>query len=282
MNEFEKRIHENTILSARNLKIAEGKLIENLHLVKEHQVFKKLGYTSLHVYAVEELGLSSDGAYQYTRVADKAREIPELKQAIDEGTLTVSTVRRILTVITPETKTEWIEKAISLPQKELEREVVIHNPRELVRERLKPLTEHLTGLHCTIPKELEQMIERIRDLESQRMRRPVDLVASLTAACKVYLEKNDPVLKAKRNLGKPIPRSNSVARQIPAQVKHAVNHRDQGQCVYVDAKGRRCPNRRWVELHHKQPYSQGGSHTTDNLVTLCRNHHSLKHAPCSG
>ncbi|MCB0392617.1 MAG: HNH endonuclease [Bdellovibrionales bacterium] len=36
-------------------------------------------------------------------------------------------------------------------------------------------------------------------------------------------------------------------------------------------------HKRWLHLHHKQPVSQGGEHSVDNLISLCPAHHELAH-----
>ncbi len=57
------------------------------------RVYEKLGYTSLHVYAVQALGFSDDQAYQFTRVALKSMEIPELKAGRSDSSAQGGTIR---------------------------------------------------------------------------------------------------------------------------------------------------------------------------------------------
>ncbi len=69
----------------------------------------------------------------------------------------------------------------------------------------------------------------------------------------------------------------SVLRRIPNQIRHGVNQRDRGQCVFVDQNGHRCNQNRFTEVHHIRPYCGGGNHTIDNLATLCSTHHKAIH-----
>ncbi len=39
--------------------------------------------------------------------------------------------------------------------------------------------------------------------------------------------------------------------------------------------GRRCAERRWLELHHDDPFGRGGDHEPSNLRLLCRTHNAL-------
>ena len=64
----------------------------------------------------------------------------------------------------------------------------------------------------------------------------------------------------------------STTRAIPAKVKRAVFARDDGQCAYRDAKGKRCGSTWQIEFHHKTAYAKGGAHTVDNIELRCRAH----------
>ena len=83
--------HENAVSCARDFRANESRLITAIQEVirtKAWTYFEK--YSSLHVYVVEALKLSEDQAYQFTRIAQKAMEVPELDNAIQGGALTLS------------------------------------------------------------------------------------------------------------------------------------------------------------------------------------------------
>jgi hypothetical protein len=63
------------------------------------------------------------------------------------------------------------------------------------------------------------------------------------------------------------------ARQdIPPALRRAVLRRDERRCRVAG-----CRNATFLDLHHIQPRSEGGSHSADNLVTLCSAHHRALH-----
>lgn len=83
---------------------------------------------------------------------------------------------------------------------------------------------------------------------------------------------------------------------IPANVKHAVHQRDQGQCQFeslsqTDELGRigpglnpaygdvkkKCGGMAYIEIHHKRPVAKGGTNALENLITLCSRHHNYAH-----
>jgi len=62
------------------------------------------------------------------------------------------------------------------------------------------------------------------------------------------------------------------SRHVPAAVRRAVHKRDECQCAFRDAQGRRCTARAWLELHHRRPYGVGGDHSVPNVALLCKAH----------
>ena len=66
------------------------------------------------------------------------------------------------------------------------------------------------------------------------------------------------------------------SRHVRAAVRRAVWKRDGGRCAHVDDKGRRCTARRFLELHHVEPWARGGAHSSDNLELRCRAHNQYQ------
>lgn len=48
--------------------------------------------------------------------------------------------------------------------------------------------------------------------------------------------------------------------------------RDGAQCTFVDSQGRRCGERHFLTIEHRQPFALGGPATVDNLCLLCKAH----------
>ena len=51
--------------------------------------------------------------------------------------------------------------------------------------------------------------------------------------------------------------------------------RDAGRCTYVDLRGERCCETRFLELHHLLPFGKGGPHQASNLTLRCVAHNRL-------
>lgn len=61
-------------------------------------------------------------------------------------------------------------------------------------------------------------------------------------------------------------------QNIPPAVRRAVLQRDERRCRVPG-----CRNATFLDLHHLRPRSEGGSHTPENLVTVCSAHHRALH-----
>lgn len=65
-------------------------------------------------------------------------------------------------------------------------------------------------------------------------------------------------------------------RHVPAFVRRAVWERDQGQCTFVSASGKRCQTRRFLEFDHVHPVARGGKATVDGIRLRCRAHNQYE------
>ena len=270
---------------AKTYKTTEGELLGVLVEVQKNRLFRELQYPNLFEYIVQELDLGESQAAYFHRVALKSCEVPQLKAAIDTGAITLSEGRRIAPILTVENASEWIEKAATLKQKELERAVTEVNPRAITRDRVVPLTPELSKMTLTIGRETEADFKRAQDLVSQKLGRAATLEDTVAMMTKLFLERHDPVKKAERASRKAKPASSrkppaatpASHTPIPAESLHAVNLRDQSQCAHVDARGNRCRQRRHLHIHHIIPRSRGGTHDPSDLITLCSGHHRMEH-----
>ena len=104
-----------------------------------------------------------------------------------------------------------------------------------------------------------------------------DLAAIIEQAITEKLER----LEARRFARTSTPRSglskadtSPSSRHIPAALRRAVSERDGNRCRYVDEQGRRCPERKRLEYHHRLPFGLGGDHSPANIRLMCRAHNN--------
>ncbi len=255
---------------ASNFRTSQKELLEILIRIDRHQIYRKFDYPSLHDYCTLWLGLSEGEAYTLCGIAKKSHEIPKMKTLIDEGKLHVSNARRIVKWITPDNQEMWLEKASTLTQNELRREIVTRYPEAEDKERIRPITKARSRLELGISKDLEGKLKKLCDLLSKKKKRSISMEEALEFLTDSFLEKHDPVSIAERSL---CPDTNEVpkpGRFTSAQTKHLVNLRDRGQCTFRYPDGMRCKETRWTERHHVQHVANGDLSISGNLMTLRR------------
>jgi hypothetical protein len=62
------------------------------------------------------------------------------------------------------------------------------------------------------------------------------------------------------------------SRIVPKPIQRAVRARDNNCCTFPG-----CSNRRFLQCHHVEHWSNGGETSLDNLMLLCTRHHTLVH-----
>jgi 5-methylcytosine-specific restriction endonuclease McrA len=67
-------------------------------------------------------------------------------------------------------------------------------------------------------------------------------------------------------------RGHAPSRHVPAAIRRAVFERDGGQCSFVDARGRRCSERGFLEIDHVQGFARKPEHSVETCRLLCRSH----------
>jgi 5-methylcytosine-specific restriction endonuclease McrA len=267
-------IHERALALSRAFLRTEAELLEAINEVDRNRVFETLGLTSTYAYCVQILGLSEGATFYFISVARKSRVVPELALAIGQGDLTVSKAARVVSVLTPENQEDLIEKASTMTKNEIEKEVAKIAPEKRKRAQIKPVGDNRERLTVELSGEYMDKLKRVRELESQRTSKAASLEESIERVLDAYLEKNDPVEKADR--AKPRPSKAKSSRKLDAKTKNEVMKRDRGECQEM-VNGVQCRSQRWIDIHHINEVQSGGTNEVDNLVTLCRCHHRIRH-----
>jgi 5-methylcytosine-specific restriction endonuclease McrA len=139
-----------------------------------------------------------------------------------------------------------------------------------------PLAPRRYKLQITIGEETRDKLAELQALLSHQipngdpgeiLERALDALLAETKKKKAALT-DRPRRTKKKNKGS--------TRAIPAQTRREVFERDEGQCTFVDAKGRHCPSKWQVEFHHRIPYARGGTHDIDNIELRCRAHNQYE------
>jgi 5-methylcytosine-specific restriction endonuclease McrA len=136
---------------------------------------------------------------------------------------------------------------------------------------VEPLAPSRYKVQFTASGELREKLERLQELMQ------AELAEVIEAAVTEKIER----LEGKKYAQTKTPRkslqqtdTSPKSRYVPAAVKRAVRKRDGGQCRFLSEQGRRCTERRGLELHHHNPFGRGGDHRRENLSLMCRQHNA--------
>ena len=207
------------------------------------------------------------------------RQIEELVAAIAPRPDAPALIRKLPERRLPPTPaTPLAADRVVMPALELRPDAVGVSPAPTVAAPavIEPLAPARYKVQFTASAEFQGKLERLRAL----MRSEVpdgDLAAIIEQAVTEKLER----LEARRFARTKAPRRrpeetdlSPSSRHIPAAVRRAVHERDGGRCRYVDATGKRCPERNGLEYHHRHPFGLGGGHSPQNIGLLCRSHNA--------
>src|SRR5262245_54108436 len=117
MTTYQNQLHQQALAIAMKYRHTENELIEVLQKIDNARVYLELGYSSLFDYSVKALKLSEAVTCNFIQVSRKAKEIPELRQAIARGEITLSNARTVAPILTKENKNEILAMAKELPKR---------------------------------------------------------------------------------------------------------------------------------------------------------------------
>jgi hypothetical protein len=149
-------------------------------------------------------------------------------------------------------------------------------PGQSARAHLEPLSPTRLRVEFTARAELYEKLERARELLSHALPSG-DLGQLFERALDALIEQES---RKRFGAGKALegtkPRKarklKPGSRHVPAGIERAVWERDNSQCTFVGAEGRRCAERRFLTLEHRIPFALGGPPTLENLCLLCSSH----------
>ena len=194
-------LHEKALYISREHRRLEGNVIEILQQVDDSKLYKKLGFSSLFKYTVESLGFTEAVAYSFITVMRKTLQIKDLKTAIETQKLSVAKASRFSSILNIENAQELISFAQSHTTREVDFKVATLQPKSLLREHAKPISEQTVEIRFNLTKETYEKLKRAETLTSNKSQ-PWGLAGTIEILIENYLERHDPVVKARRALAR--------------------------------------------------------------------------------
>src|SRR4029077_15052451 len=199
------------------------RILHHLREVERRKLFSDLGYPSLFAYAMGDLHYSESSAHRRIAAMRLLKELPELEEKIESGSLSLSVISQAqsffrqeskMEKVTPEEKREILAALENKSTREAEKELLSRSsePERLRPEVVKPMSETLSELRCLVDQETLQKLERIRGLLGHTHSELTmgELIAKMA---EITLEKIDPAKEPKRA------RTNSEVSQLVSAQK---------------------------------------------------------------
>jgi hypothetical protein len=143
------------------------------------------------------------------------------------------------------------------------------------RATVVPLAPTRFALHVTLGQEAHDDLRRLQNLLCREVPSgdPARIVELALALLRRDVEK-------KKCAATDRPRASKGtapgSRDIDAAVERAVRERDEDRCAFIGTSGRRCTEKKFVQLHHIDPWVLGGGESVDQLSLRCRRHNTYE------
>lgn len=289
-------LHREILLLVREERVITSKIIEALQKVADQKLFLKMGYPTLFSYCVNALGYSEPCAYRRIATVRISREVPEVKEKLDSGALSLTTVTMAQTLFRKENfsipeKRKVLEKIENKSRLETEKILLSYTDTPDLfspKEKFRMVTQTTTQMQLTVHNQVIAKLNRIRVLRSHKTTN-MTYESLINDMCDFVLKKIDPNFKnmkktqkdskvsAARSMDSKATNTSKYLRYIPSPLRTEVWMRDGGQCTYTSQKtGHRCQAQHFLEIDHIQPIYAGGTATLNNLRLLCRGHNQMR------
>ena len=102
---------------------SERLICDCLLAMVERRGYEKFGFADIYYYAEGRFGFSPRKTRYLLRLAQQLRRLPRIKEALGQGRLGWTKASRIARVATPEDEVMWLDSALSLSVRELDRKI---------------------------------------------------------------------------------------------------------------------------------------------------------------
>ena len=298
--------------SLKNLVSKERQL---LHVILEHikevdtrKIYLERAYSSLYEYLIKELNYSGSAAMRRIEAARLLKEVPLLKEKIQDGSLNLSQICELSKAIKEKEKT--LEVKVSASQKAelvaiISGKTTQETQRDLAQVLDIEIKQHETkkiqqdeSVRCelTLSKKLYEKLKRCQELASHQVHKMADghslsSIIEVLADCylkpSARLKNDDQIIDDTPKVAKPttptrdVIESNDLTEKanktLTPKTRLEIFKRDKC-CQYKDPiTGKLCGSTYFHQTDHKTSKWAGGTHESSNLQVLCANHNRYKY-----
>jgi hypothetical protein len=329
LSDVELRAHSKTAVENENTAVTN--VVRHFCEIYRRELYLALGFSSMFSFAVKEYGYDKPSAHRRTSAMALALRVPAVLEKIDQKQLSLQTAADIQKYLNFERGQknplhqkqieDLVEVCSGLTSREVQVELAKRNPNIDFSETKTIVSEDRIRISHTISNELEEKLERIKNLRSHvnpylSREELLDYMADVTLdqidsdgkAARVEAGKKKkkqmprvPAQEPKKQTAE-VPLRDEVisdageiqlavdfdqlirSRYIRAKDKRDVRARNnQHGCSFTnEATGQRCGSRHQEQLDHVVEYSRGGTNGAGNLQVCCAKHNRYRWRQRSG
>ena len=253
------QIHKDLLELRKKEKRISSEILDKLQLMEDCKAYLKMGHHSLFDYLVRGLGYSEATAYQRQACVRLASEVPEIKEKIDQGSLSLSAVTIVYKHIRKKPVVEKRE-VLKVIENKPTREV-----KKLFAEAIEPIkikkTEYQDKVYVRLELTHEQSnkLERLKALKSHKFTLESLLENLIEKELKEFEKTDFKLTKSKK------------PRQISKHLRNHVLKTSNYSCQYPG-----CQSNHFLQVDHIVPVRFGGDQRIENLQVLCASHNLMK------
>jgi hypothetical protein len=289
-------------------------LIRALMELDARRLYLGEGYSSMFTYCTQALHLAEGAAYNRIETARAARRFPLILGGLEDGSLTLTTVRLLAPHLTVDNHETVLASAHHKRKRDIEQIVAALNPKPAVQTVIRKLPmpaqreakASVPALASPAAEHLMTSVEEsavpppratIAPLAPERFkvqltisRETHDKLDRVQALARHAIPNGDLTIIFDRALTlllnelerrvcavTPSPHASRGASERSRQIPAAVKRevwRHDGGRCAFVGRDGRCSERSFLEYHHVRPYAAGGGATTANIELRCKAHNA--------
>jgi hypothetical protein len=263
-------LHEKLLRLVKLERRITSKVLDLLQEVENNKSYLAWGYSNLFEYLVRGLNYSEALAYQRKAALKICEAIPEIKEKLDSGSISLTTLARANKVLNTKNiseKRSLIAELENKPTREVDkilaREWHLSTPLEI--KTPGPAKRYVNGSTLRISLDFSQEeFDRLEKLKALKSHQVADLKNLITLLVDRELEKYNRTSKVSSQSQNP--------RQIKVSLKNHLLQKANYKCQFPG-----CTQNHFLQIDHIKSVSSGGSNHSSNLQVLCQAHNQFKY-----
>lgn len=259
-------LHEKLLKLVHLERRITSQIIDLLQEIENSKAYLEWGYSNLFEYLVKGLGYSESLAYQRKAALKICQVLPEIKEKLENGSLSLTTLARASRVLYTKTLDEKVSLLSELENKstrEADKILARLAPEEpkLHASTKRRVSEKSVRLTMDFSEEEFQKLERLKALKSHQVKDMKELINLLVDH---ELEKYNRTSKISSRSTNP--------RQIKISIRNHLLKEAHYKCEYPG-----CEQTHFLQIDHKKSVRLGGGNEISNLQVLCQAHNAFKY-----